>query len=239
MVITDKYFITNAFLDIYLVAAKSITFQSSLYYRHAKNTLPSLSCWLLRAFSKPIFTNFTRLHLIPNQCYFAFFEHMIISVLVQWLRYANMNESWGYAHCLSWCRNWVACIQKLAMVSAGDGLIRKSKPKRKLWIPSVSADPSFRVPEQGHTCKSRKRLLGLGFPMNVNERAMCVSHRYWFYIKEKDKYFSPDKTEYIGLLLSICLFPPSCVSWMENPVPGSSLLICLFRVTKTLWPHLH
>lgn len=46
MVIREKRFITNAFLYIYLVAAKSIAFQSNLYYWHTKSTLPSLNGWL-------------------------------------------------------------------------------------------------------------------------------------------------------------------------------------------------
>lgn len=240
MIIREKYFITNALSDIYLVAVKPIAFQSGLYYSHTKSTLPSLNCWLLHAFSRPIFSTFTRLHLIPNRCYFAFFQRVIISVLVQQLRYANMNESWGYARRLSWCRNGVVCIQKPAMASAGDGLIRKTKPKRKLWTSSASADPAFCVQQPGHTCDSRQSIVGLGFPINANERAVCVSHRHWVYIKEKDKYFGPNETEYIGLLLSICLFPPSCfVSWMENPVPRSSLPVCSFRNLKTFWPHLN
>lgn len=113
-----------------------------------------------------------------------------------------MNDSWGCAHCLSWCRNPVVHIQNLAMPSPGDGLVKKIQTTEEAVNPLNQC-------RSCHMCNSRKSGVGSGFPIDVNECVTCESHRYSFYIKEKDKYFAFDKTEWVGLLLVICLFRPT------------------------------
>lgn len=69
---------------------------------------------------------------------------------------------------------------------------QEDQTKKEAVTPTVNTDSAFCFWSQGYTCSSKKSI-GLSFPMNGNEHIMHVSQRYWFYIKEEDKYFAPAK----------------------------------------------